>query len=158
MSNTLMEQAETILRSQGGRMTNQRKLILEVLQTMPGHPTAEEIYRAASQYDDSLNLSTVYRNLRWLTEQELVTARVFDEDRRQERFDTSLDLPQVDHYHFRCQQCCQIFEFSAPEVEKFKANYESATGVLIQSANLILYGICAECRAQPVDENQKEEQ
>lgn len=145
MSNTLMEQAETLLKTQGGRMTSQRKLILEVLQNLPGHPTADEIYRAVSQFDDSLNLSTVYRNLRWLTEQELLTARVFNEDRRQERFDTSLGMPEEDHYHFLCQGCGQIFEFSAPEVEKFAAHYEKKSGAQVQSANLILYGLCANC-------------
>ena len=146
MNSTLIEQAESILKLQGGRMTSQRKLILELLQSMPGHPTAEEIYLAASHYDESLNLSTVYRNLRWLIDLKLVTPLVFDDDRRQERFDAMIDPPQSDHYHFRCQECCQIFEFSAPEVEQFKAQFSDSTGAEVQSASLILYGICADCR------------
>jgi hypothetical protein len=48
---TLEKQVENRLRSSGGRMTSQRRLILQTLQTMSGHPTAEEIYTAARQLD-----------------------------------------------------------------------------------------------------------
>lgn len=147
MNTTLFNQAETILKLNGGRMTNQRRLILATLESMAGHPTAEEIFLSANQADESLNLSTVYRTLNWLTEQDLITARVFDEERRQERYDANQLSPAEDHYHFRCRQCQQIFEFSAPEIEQFKDNFSARSGAEIHSANLIVYGICAECLA-----------
>ncbi len=148
MSNTLLNQAETILKLQGGRMTNQRRLILSTLESMAGHPTAEEIFLSANRVDESLNLSTVYRTLNWLTEQDIITARVFNEERRLERFDANQISSSEDHYHFRCKECRQIFEFAAPEIEQFKASFSLHSGAEIHSANLIVYGVCGDCLAK----------
>lgn len=146
MTNKLVSQAETILKEQGGRMTSQRKLILEKIESMSGHPTAEEIFLNANQDDPTLNLSTVYRTLRWLTDQSLITPHRFDEERRQERFDATLTGTLKDHYHFQCTQCKNIFEFSSDQMEKIKSNFSSQTGAEVFSAELVLYGLCANCR------------
>ena len=39
----LVSQAYERLRSQGGRMTNQRRLLLSILDSLGEHPTAEEL-------------------------------------------------------------------------------------------------------------------
>ena len=62
----LIQETSKRLRLQGGRMTPQRRLILQILETLTSHPTAEELYYLAHQQDPTLNLSTVYRTLRWL--------------------------------------------------------------------------------------------
>ncbi len=147
MLNSLLEQAENILKSSGGRMTNQRKLILEKIESMSGHPTAEDIFMEASQEDPSLNLSTVYRTLKWLTDQSLITPRRFDEDRRQDRFDSTLLESHVDHYHFQCQKCKKIIEFSSNQMEEIKTVFSAKTGAIVFSANLVFYGLCADCRS-----------
>jgi len=146
MLNSLVEQAENILKSSGGRMTNQRKLILEKIESMSGHPTAEDIFLEASQEDPSLNLSTVYRTLKWLTDQSLITSRRFDEDRRQERFDAVLIESQVDHYHFQCQHCKKIIEFSSDQMEEIKSVFTRNSGAVVFNADLVLYGLCEDCR------------
>ena len=142
----LIDQVETLIHEQGGRMTVQRRLILETIQALSGHPTAEEIFLSASEVDESLHLSTVYRTLRWLEEQGLVTPRYFEEDRRQERFDTVNENVQKDHYHFRCQHCQRIIEFSDLQVEAIKKNFSEKFAAEVQQANLVLYGVCEECR------------
>jgi Fur family transcriptional regulator, ferric uptake regulator len=58
--------AAKIVHSRGGRMTSQRKIILDSFRLANEHPTAEDIFRLARKHDPSLNLSTVYRTLRWL--------------------------------------------------------------------------------------------
>jgi Fe2+ or Zn2+ uptake regulation protein len=144
MEKSLTLQAELILRNQGGRMTAQRKLILEKLGSMSGHPTAEELFDAVCLEDESLHLSTVYRTLRWLEEQNLVTPRWFEDERRQERFDTQQDEPN-DHYHFKCQNCEKIIEFSDAQVEGIKQSFSLLNGAEVRQASLVLYGICREC-------------
>jgi Fe2+ or Zn2+ uptake regulation protein len=146
MINSLLEQAESSLKERGGRMTSQRKLILEKIQSMAGHPTAEEIFLSASQEDPSLNLSTVYRTLRWLTDQALVIPRRFDEERRQERFDSIASESREDHYHFQCVQCKKIVEFSSAQVNEIKDHFSAQSGSDIFYADLILYGLCSDCR------------
>lgn len=150
MEKPLTKLAKTILHSQGGRMTAQRKLILEKLDGMAGHPTAEDIFEAVSNEDESLHLSTVYRTLRWLEDQKLVTPSLFQEERRHERFDTrQREINQV-HYHFKCQVCEEIMEFSEDQVEVIKHKFAEQHGAEVKQASLVLYGVCRECRKTPL--------
>lgn len=142
---TLVEQVIDKLRAEGGRMTGQRRLILEALESSPDHPTAEEIYLRAREHDSSLHLSTVYRTLRWLEEEGLVSPRWFEDERRQERFDP-VSSENTDHYHFRCRHCNAILEFPEPLIETIKATFETRYGGQVESATLTLYGVCADCQ------------
>ncbi len=128
-------------------MTAQRKLILEVLESSSDHPTAEEIFQHARLCDPTLNLSTVYRTMRWLQEEGLVSPRWFEDERRQERFDTTLG-EETDHYHFRCHICNAIIEFPEPLMDMIKQEYQKRYGGRVESATLTLYGICESCRNQ----------
>jgi Fe2+ or Zn2+ uptake regulation protein len=141
---TLENQVERRLRSSGGRMTSQRRLILQTLQSMVGHPTVEEIYNAARQIDSSLNLSTVYRNLRWLEENEMISPRQFQGERTQQRFDPP--SPE-EHYHFYCRQCSEIIEFSDPTIEEIRSSFEEQYGAQISQISLVLYGLCNRCQS-----------
>jgi Fe2+ or Zn2+ uptake regulation protein len=141
---TLENQVERRLRTSGGRMTSQRRLILQTLQSMSGHPTVEDIYNAARQVDPTLNLSTVYRNLHWLEENEMISPRQFQGERIQQRFDP----PSPDeHYHFRCRQCGAIIEFSDALIEQLKATFETQHSAQVSQVSLVLYGICESCQS-----------
>jgi Fe2+ or Zn2+ uptake regulation protein len=141
---TLEKQVESRLRSSGGRMTSQRRLILKTLQALSGHPTVDEIYHAARQNDPSLNLSTVYRNLRWLEENELISPRQFQGERTQQRF----DRPSPDeHYHFCCRQCGAIIEFADQEIDAIRSRFEAQHSASVTQVSLVLYGLCDHCKS-----------
>jgi Fe2+ or Zn2+ uptake regulation protein len=146
---SLVEQVTQKLHAEGGRMTAQRRLILDVLGGAPDHPTAEEIYLRARGFDETLHLSTVYRTLRWLEEEGFVSPRWFEDERRQERFDP-VGGEASDHYHFRCRVCNAIVEFAEPLVEEIKQAYETRSGGRVESATLTLYGVCAHCASLSV--------
>lgn len=141
---SFLEQVTEKLHAEGGRMTSQRRLILDALASCPDHPTAEEIYVRARELDASLHLSTVYRTLRWLEEEGFVSPRWFEDEHRQERFDT-VHNDSGDHYHFRCRVCNTIIEFPEPLVEAIKTAYQAHTGDRVESATLTLYGVCQRC-------------
>ena len=147
-SSSLLDQVTDRLRADGGRMTSQRKLILEALQDCPDHPTAEELYERVRESDPTLNLSTVYRTLRWLEEAGFVNPRWFEDERRRERFDP-VDQPGSvqEHYHFRCKRCNRIVEFSSPLLAKIVQDYEQEYQAQVESSALTLYGICQDCLA-----------
>jgi len=142
---TLVRNARKRLHEQGGRMTAQRKVIFETLDQLNYHPTAEELFEKVSQIDPNLNLSTVYRTLRWMESEGLVIARRFNEERRQERFDPA--LPR-EHHHFLCSKCKQVIEFDDPRIEEIKTQFEKQTGCCIESASMFLYGLCRKCQSQ----------
>jgi Fe2+ or Zn2+ uptake regulation protein len=148
MPANLVVEASRHLQDHGGRMTSQRRLILETLETMDTHPTAEELFESARQFDSTLSLSTVYRTLRWLEEEELVSARIFDEDRRQERFDPVF---ANEHYHFMCTACKTVVEFDNLLVNTIKAQFELHSGAQVDVGSVVLYGRCANCRRNQID-------
>ncbi len=123
-------------------MTSQRRLILETLEAESSHPTAEDLFRALKPSLPALNLSTVYRTLRWLEQEGLISSRWFREGRYQERFDPTL---KTDHYHFLCTNCQRVIEFGNPEADRIIEQFERSYGARVESSAIVLYGLCASC-------------
>jgi Fe2+ or Zn2+ uptake regulation protein len=145
----LIQDAHERLRAQGGRMTTQRRLLLTILGSLGEHPTAEELFLLARQQDPSLNLSTVYRTLRWLEGENLVSTRVFAEERLQERFDAALPS---EHHHFMCTSCKNVIEFDSELFGSIKHQFQEQNGASVATGSIILYGLCSNCR-KDVSEN-----
>ena len=144
----LVSEAHERLRVQGGRLTAQRRLLFAILDSLGEHPTAEELFLLAREQDPDLNLSTVYRTLRWLEAENLVSARVFNEERRQERFDPALPS---EHHHFMCTRCSNVIEFDSHLFESIKSQFQELNGARVNTGSIVLYGLCAECRKIEID-------
>ncbi|MGC8782465.1 MAG: Fur family transcriptional regulator [Anaerolineae bacterium] len=144
----LIARATALLRATGGRMTAQRRIILEAFDALAEHPTADEVYAFARARDARLNPSTVYRTLAWLENAGLVSHCHLDagpDGEHSERYDP---VTQVEHHHFICTGCGDVVEFVVPQIETIKAEYAAQHGVIVEKAALSLYGLCAQCRTQ----------
>jgi len=139
---TLIQEAKECLSAQGGRMTSERLLILETLDASGGHPTADELYHLIKPHHPDLNLSTVYRTLRWLEQEGLVGTQRFGEGSRQDRFDPGFP---AEHHHFVCASCQQVIEFEDSQVESIKLGFERIYGARVDSASIVLNGLCSDC-------------
>jgi Fe2+ or Zn2+ uptake regulation protein len=142
----LMIEATATARADGGRMTSQRRLILQTLNELGGHPTADEICAAARRRDASLHPSTVYRTLAWLENAGLVGHCHLDagpESRHSERFDP---VTPVEHHHFVCTGCGRVIEFESTRVEFIKQDFAGQHGAAVERSALTLYGLCPGCR------------
>jgi Fur family ferric uptake transcriptional regulator len=142
----LMVEATATARAGGGRMTSQRRLILQTLNELGGHPTADEICAAARRHDTSLHPSTVYRTLAWLEDAGLVDHCHLDVgpvNRHSERFDP---VTPVEHHHFVCTSCGQVIEFEAARVEIIKHEFAGQHGAAVERSALTLYGLCPKCQ------------
>ena len=144
----LINAAQKRLRAQGGRMTIQRRLIFSLLDSLGEHPTAEELLILAREQDPDLNLSTVYRTLRWLEAENLVSSRVFAEERRQERFDAALPS---EHHHFMCTGCKNVIEFDTDLFGAIKGQFQELSGAKVGTGSIVLYGLCSNCRQTKID-------
>ena len=144
----LINAAQKRLRAQGGRMTIQRRLIFSLLDSLGEHPTAEDLLLLARKQDPDLNLSTVYRTLRWLVAENLVSSRVFAEERRQERFDAVLPS---EHHHFMCTSCKNVIEFDTGLFGAVKAQFQELNGAKVETGSIVLYGLCSICRETKID-------
>ncbi len=141
----LLERASARVHASGGRMTGQRRLILETLAALPAHPTAEEVHTRAARRDPTLNLTTVYRTLHWLEGEGLVEPRRFRGHGRHDHFDVAGARGE---HHFLCTECQRVLEFDAPQVEAVARSYARRHAFKVHQASLVLYGLCAECSAR----------
>jgi Fe2+ or Zn2+ uptake regulation protein len=142
----LVNQATDAFRAAGGRMTVQRRLIVETLEALGGHPTAEQVYQAACRSDLALHPTTVYRTLSRLAEAGLVGSRYMEPhgDRCEHYEPTS----RSEHQHFVCAQCGRVIEFSAPTLDRMKKDFARRHGVQVDAASLTLHGLCRMCSSR----------
>jgi len=120
-------------------MTEQRKLISEVLREGPGHMDAQEIYERARKKMPSLAMGTVYRNLKIMAEAgEILRIPV---EGQPDRYDAN-PLP---HDHMRCRACGNFYDVRLPGLPEW---LEEHTGCEIDCYTLLLEGTCPDCNGK----------
>ena len=133
----------TILRERGQRMTPQRQLILEAVQSLQGHISAEAVHSLVVQRFPQVNISTVYRTLELLQELGLVTHTHFDDGIAQyHRADEGL------HQHLVCRACGLEKELDLEILEPLARELRREYGFELDLAHFALVGLCRTCAAQ----------
>ncbi|NTU63110.1 MAG: transcriptional repressor [Chloroflexi bacterium] len=138
-----VDQARQAITAEGGRMTEQRQIILDVIDRSREHLTADDITTRAQRLDRSINPSTVYRTLTLLKDRGLIKSRYYDQDSHREVFEPT---PNTEHYHFTCTRCGKVLEFESEHVPALCAQLQSEFGVEVRTACLCLTGLCEKCR------------
>lgn len=125
----------------GKRITAQRKLLLDLIRQVGGHLDADELYRQAREQEPTINLSTVYRNLRLFKELDLVEERHFAEEHHHYEAKAA-----VEHYHLICLGCGEVIEFVSPLAERMKRQIGVENNFVITDIEIRMMGYCARCR------------
>jgi Fe2+ or Zn2+ uptake regulation protein len=128
-------------RESGRRLTSQRRLILEVLESSAEHLDAEAVYDQAKMLDSNVSLATVYRTLAVFKEMGLI-----EEHRLGEEHSHYEPVRSDPHYHFTCLSCGQVIEFDTPLVTHIERELSAQAGLRVTSAHLHLSGYCAQCQ------------
>jgi Fur family transcriptional regulator, ferric uptake regulator len=132
--------ARRAIGSTGRRMTQQRAVLLEIIQESSDHLDAEEIYRRARERGEKLSLSTVYRTLDLLKRLDLVDElHLWDGHHHYES-----KTPQ-EHSHLVCRECGGVIELSWSVVERIKALAARQEEFQIERAQVDFIGLCAAC-------------
>ena len=120
------------------RMTRQKRVIYDILCSTDTHPTADWIYQEARKQIPDISLGTVYRNLQVLLSDGKILELNYGKG--QSRFDGN---PEP-HYHFVCEKCGRVLDFSmdAPPVP---AEVLAAAPGKVLVHRLECYGICKDC-------------
>jgi Fur family ferric uptake transcriptional regulator len=119
----------------GMRMTDQRRVIAQVIENAEDHPDVEELYRRASAQDARISLSTVYRTLNLFEEAGLVTKHDFKDGRA--RFEP---IPDEHHDHLIDIRTGKVIEFRNEEIEKLQKRVAEELGFELVDHRLELYG------------------
>ena len=140
-----IDQAKQAIAAEGGRMTGQRAIILDVIAAAHDHLTADDITARAQRHDRTINPSTVYRTLALLKERGLIKAQYYDQDSRREVFEPT---PQIEHYHFTCTYCGKVIEFESKHVPALRVQLQNEFGVEVAQIHLSVTGQCETCRGK----------
>ena len=120
----------------GMRMTDQRRVIAQVIEQAVDHPDVEELYRRASARDPRISLSTVYRTLNLFEEAGLVTKHDFKDGRA--RFEP---LPDAHHDHLIDIRSGKVIEFRNEEIEAIQELIAKRLGYKLVDHRLELYAV-----------------
>ena len=135
-------QAELLGR--GIRLTQQRRVILEVIESATKHLDAGTILRKARLVDPGIDRVTVYRTLNLLKRQGLVDEldllHVGGSGHYYER------RPTRDHIHMACLRCGKIQEFESALFERLKGQIQRDCRFHIAVVRVEVGGYCADCR------------
>ena len=137
-----VESVLAYLRSQGGRSTSSRRILLEVLFEADGHMSAEELTEAVQRRAPDVHLSTVYRNLEELEHLGVLSHSHLGHG------PSSYLLAAHAHAHLISATCGKTIE--APD-DLFRGLARSAKvrlGFSIDPNHFAILGQCAECSAE----------
>jgi len=132
LSETLEEQCV----GRGMRMTEQRRIIAQVIERADDHPDVEELYRRASDLDPKISLSTVYRTVNLFEEAGLVTKHDFKDGRA--RFEL---IPDEHHDHLIDIRTGKVIEFRNEEIEAIQELIAKRLGYKLVDHRLELYAV-----------------
>jgi Fur family transcriptional regulator, ferric uptake regulator len=124
----------------GLRVTPQRLLILEALQSSTGHVTAEEIHSLIVEAYPNLNIATVYRNL-----DVLVAAGLLTETRLAGKYLYYELSPGSRHHHLVCERCGHVAELDDVLVEPLRQAIARQYGFTARVEHLAVFGVCRGC-------------
>ena len=132
-----------MIRQMGLKVTQQRLAILESLSAGRAHVTAQEVFETVNSKYPEIGFATVYRFLRKMAEQKLVT------EVRMGGLPARYELtPRRHHDHLTCTQCGQIVEFENHVIENLQEQVARSNSFKLTHHVLELYGICPRCQDQ----------
>jgi Fe2+ or Zn2+ uptake regulation protein len=123
------------------RMTNQKLKIMEHLEKVKTHPTAEMVYRVISKELPAISLATVYRNLNLLAEQGKILKLEINGEYHYDGFCDS-------HQHLVCTNCNKIIDLGQKEISNYAMKKIKSGDFELKSVRIIFYGICNDCKEE----------
>lgn len=118
----------------GVKMTDQRRVILQVLTSATDHPSVEAVFDRAKAIDASISMATVYRTLNLLDEMQLVDRREFNQNYA--RFEVNA----THHHHLVDLETGAVIEFQNEKLERLKEEIARELGYELVDHTLELYG------------------
>ena len=131
-SETLEEQCA----KKGMRMTDQRRVIAQVIEAAIDHPDVEELYRRAHAVDPHISIATVYRTVRLFEESGIIERHDFRDGRS--RYE---EAPDTHHDHLIDMKSGKVVEFVDEEIERLQQAIARKLGYRLIDHRLELYGV-----------------
>lgn len=129
---------------QGLALTHQRQVIYEVMQSMPGHPSPEEVFVKVKELIPAISLATVYKNIH------IFLASGILREVSPHHGSLRVEMNSHPHHHLVCTQCRSIQDISEAELIDFGGSRPVQQmlpgGFLAQRISVDVLGLCARCQ------------
>ncbi|OIJ64819.1 Fur family transcriptional regulator [Streptomyces mangrovisoli] len=130
------------LRQRGYRLTPQRQLVLEAVDTLE-HATPDDILVEVRRTASGVNISTVYRTLELLEELGLVSHAHLGHGAP-----TYHLADRHHHIHLVCRDCENVIEADIDVASEFTAKLRGAFGFETDMKHFAIFGRCRDCAAK----------
>lgn len=132
------------LKRAGLKNTKRRTAILEMLEKQTQPVTAEQIFFNLNHVEIPTSLSTVYRELDSLMENNLVVKIKLNESNK-----ALYEYNRMIHKHYLvCLGCKKMISLDACPLKAYEKKLEEQTHFTITDHKLNIYGYCPECQAK----------
>ena len=139
---SLFEDATKAIRDAGGRMTDQRKLIVEVLSQQDEQVDADTLLGLVTEQDATISRATVYRTLNTLADAGLVQRRYLSLDHERQYF----ELPRVkSDYMLTCRTCHKTIPFQSDLLQQLSNELAKQYGFDSVQVCICATGTCSTC-------------
>ena len=132
----MMTDIEDLCQKKGLRMTDQRRIIAQVLSNAEDHPDVEEVYKRASDVDSHISIATVYRTVRLFEEAGILERHDFRDGRS--RYEPVSD---EHHDHLINIETGEVIEFHLEEIEQLQDDIAKKLGFRLVDHRMELYGV-----------------
>ena len=126
---------ESKCKQKGVRLTDQRKLIAQVMSKTESHPDVDELHKKVSKLDSKISIATVYRTVKLFEEAGIVSKHDFKGNKA--RYEQT---PEEHHDHLIDINSGEITEFVNEEIEKLQKQVAEKLGYKLVDHRLELYG------------------
>ena len=140
-----MEQSETnhfrrVCEQAGLAVTHQRQVIYDVLCSIEGHPSPEEVYDRVKVYIPSISLATVYKNLHLF-----IHSGIFQQVSLHHG-SMRVETNQAAHHHLLCTQCKTIYDVEPDVLGLTEMPLELPGGFRMERLAVDVLGVCSACQ------------
>ena len=119
----------------GVRLTDQRKIIAQVMSESTNHPDVDELHKRVNKVDSKISIATVYRTVKLFEEAGIVAKHDFKGTKA--RYE---EASQEHHDHLIDVNTGEIIEFVNEDIEKLQQKVAEKLGYKLVDHRLELYG------------------
>ena len=119
----------------GVRLTEQRKVIANVMSESQDHPNVDELHRRINKLDKKISIATVYRTVKLFEEAGIIAKHDFKGNKS--RYEQTTE---EHHDHLIDVNTGEIIEFIDEDIEKLQTKVAEKLGYKLVDHRLELYG------------------
>jgi Fur family peroxide stress response transcriptional regulator len=120
--------------------THQRQVLYEVMQTMPGHPSPEEVYARVKKRIPAISLATVYKNIHLFIESGVLKEVSLHHG------SLRVEMNSHVHHHMVCSHCKSITDIEEKDLGISPKRQSLPGGFRVERYAIDVIGICVACQ------------